>query len=618
MRLRVEELSLAGSNRQLNFQPGLNLISGPIATGKTTSVRLIRMLLGDRIGGLPREVKDHVGAIEGRIVIGEDRYSVVRALVGTPTARVEIAGPGVALRLPAHQPDAEAPYTYGDWLLDRLGLPRLDVPSAPTRPDSPPTPVSINDFMSYCSLTEDQIGNSVFGHTDTFRNIKRRYVFQILYGIYDVRAAGLQEELRALSGRHSELVRVRETLALVLRDTPWENRAELSQAIAEAETAVAIAERAEVTTAVDASPASRVQRLQEEIGRLDTQAGKWRTEIEREAAAAEQLRRLIAQLETQSARLTRAMVADTRLLDFEFVLCPRCGTSLSADRGSSDTCLLCLQVPERSDNHKLLADEQSRLAGQLNETRGLVASHESASAARRVELERLTSRRAELGAELDHETRAFVSDSRERIADQATARTRERERLIRLRDYATLFTRFDAALAEQSEIASRLAALEEEIGRLTSRGSEAEARIHVLEEHLEAIVDRFGVPRYADPPSVRIDRTSFLPVLDGRAFETLSQGMKVLLNVAHLMAHHLTALELNLPLPGFAIIDGVSSSLGREGYDEAVRQRVYEYLIEVSNSHGPDLQMLVTDNDVPRYAHDFVRLELERDNLLVI
>lgn len=618
MRLRVEDISLAGSNRQLTFGPGLNLISGPIATGKTTSLRLVRMLLGERVASLPREVKDHVGAIAGTVLIGDDRFSVVRPLVGTPTARVEIAGPGVALRLPAHQPDAEAPYTYGDWLLDRLGLPRLDVPSAPTRPDSPPTPVSINDFLSYCSLTEDQIGASVFAHTDTFRNIKRKYVFQILYGIYDVRAAALQDELRALSSRQSELQRVRDTLALVLRDTPWENRAELSQAVAEAQLAVDQAESAELATAGDAPSTPRVRSLHEEVGRLDAQAGQWRTEIEREAAAAEQLRRLIAQLETQSARLTRAMVADARLLDFEFVVCPRCGSSLPTDRSSPEECLLCLQIPQRNDSHRLLVDEQSRLAAQLNETRTLVASHEAASAARQAALDRVLLRRNRLGSELDHETKSFVSDSRERIADQASARARADERLTRLRDYLTLFARFDAALAEQSQIEGRVGELEEEIGRLTSRGADAEIRIRALEDHLEQILERFGVPRYADPPSVRIDRTSFLPVLDGRAFETLSQGMKVLINIAHLLAHHLTAIELNLPLPGLGLIDGVSSNLGREGYDEAVRHRVYEYLIEMSREHGEDLQLLVTDNDVPHHAQEFVRLELKRQDLLVI
>jgi hypothetical protein len=182
VRLRVETVDLVGVERQIAFEPGLNVVLGPISTGKSTLLRLCRILLGAAVEDIPPEVRDNVSALTGRVRIDESSYSVVRSLVGTDTAKVEIAGDGQAWRLPALRRDATATTTYGRWLLERLGLPALDVPMAPTRPaESGTTPVSVNDYMLYCHLTQDEIDSSVFGHRDNFKNIKRKYVFEILY-----------------------------------------------------------------------------------------------------------------------------------------------------------------------------------------------------------------------------------------------------------------------------------------------------------------------------------------------------------------------------------------------------------------------------------------------------
>jgi hypothetical protein len=173
MRVRINSLRLTGTDRSVSFRPGLNIITGPITTGKTTLVRLCRVLLGSHIVHLPREVVENSSSVAGEIRLGEHDYSIVRTLSSSPSAPVEIAGDGVALRLPAHRPDSSQ-LSFGRWLLDRLNLPRIDVPSAPTRPESEPTPVSINDYLLYCDLTQSEIDDMVFGHHDPYKNIKRK------------------------------------------------------------------------------------------------------------------------------------------------------------------------------------------------------------------------------------------------------------------------------------------------------------------------------------------------------------------------------------------------------------------------------------------------------------
>jgi len=176
-------LSLVGGGRDIQFSAGLNVVTGPITTGKTTTLRLASVLLGSGIGGFVREVREHVRAISGELLIGDTNYTVARQFVTTTTSRVSIASEGrEAWRLPALE-SIDGSQTYGQWLLEHLGLPILEVPTSPTKPESGRSPLSINDFLSYCELAQDEIDQSVFAHTDQFRNTKRKFVFEVVYGL---------------------------------------------------------------------------------------------------------------------------------------------------------------------------------------------------------------------------------------------------------------------------------------------------------------------------------------------------------------------------------------------------------------------------------------------------
>ena len=150
------------------------------------------------------------------------------------------------------------------------------------------------------------------------------------------------------------------------------------------------------------------------------------------------------------------------------------------------------------------------------------------------------------------------------------------------------------------------------------RGGEAEERIVVLEARFGELLARLNVPRFGANPTARIDRRTLLPVVDGRRFSELNpQGLQVLVNIAHALAHHLTAIDLGIPLPGLLVIDGPTSNIGHEGSDLALIHSIYQQLVEVSAEYGDRLQLIVADNDVPEMARPYVRQELSPTNRLI-
>src|SRR5205823_6088800 len=88
-----------------------------------------------------------------------------------------------------------------------------------------------NDYFLYCDLPQDEIDSAVFGHQHPFKNIKRRYVFEILYGLYSAETAELQERLRDVFIRLRQLQTQSVAVSQFLADTPWENRARLEETL---------------------------------------------------------------------------------------------------------------------------------------------------------------------------------------------------------------------------------------------------------------------------------------------------------------------------------------------------------------------------------------------------
>jgi hypothetical protein len=96
-----------------------------------------------------------------------------------------------------------------------------------------------------------------------------------------------------------------------------------------------------------------------------------------------------------------------------------------------------------------------------------------------------------------------------------------------------------------------------------------------------------------------------------------SGGLKVLANLAYALAHHLTALDFDLPLPGLLLIDGITKNVGRDEYDQARVDAVFATLLSIGAEHGERLQIIVAANDVPAAAEDRVALRLTPDDRLI-
>ncbi|MGW6569263.1 hypothetical protein [Streptomyces sp. NPDC054975] len=620
MRLRIEEITLVGTSRTIRFEPGMNAIVGSMSGGKTATVSCLRALLGADVSVVP-ELRGRT--IAGTVLVGDRRFRIVRPLVTTSNAMVEIAeveGRGEVWRLPASQLQAGYDATFRDWWRDVLQLPRLSVPRAPSDDTSPLVPVTISDYLMYCVLRQKEIDSSVFGTPDNYsKNIKRKYVFEILYGLYDPEAAGMRDRLRAVTTELAALTADANTLERILQTTAFASRAQLEVERQKTERELNHARQTDVDLADRIKlPGPTTVTLREGIAQTEAELARIAGAAEAEAVSVANLRELHGQLIAQSRRLTRALVAERLLNDFEFHTCPRCGSGVP-DRGDEHTCRLCLQTPPTLPAPSSLAAEQDRVIEQVTETEELIARSNNRLAQLQTALATQTQYRADLGEKLDRATSTYITDQADRIRRIAARQAQLEEHLARLDDGLALHDR----LAGQAE---RVAELEREQEDLNSKidatrhsNQAVSARLQKLDDAFEAVLRSFDAPRFDDQPGSYINKKTYLPVVDGRSFADLqSQGVEVLVNVAHVLAHQHVALnDGDIPLPNLLIIDGISSNVGHEGVDLERLRKMYASLLRTATEHVDRLQIIVTDNDSPPIEGIHRSLELSDTDRLV-
>ncbi|MFD7433293.1 hypothetical protein [Streptomyces sp. NPDC059861] len=600
--LLVRRVELVGGGRAVSFKHGLNVVHGNIMTGKTTFVRLLRALLGAVPSALPAET-EHVTDIRAVLGLAGRDWVVNRPLVTTRTAPVDIAEASksddrepLAFRLPA----LGAKASYSRFLMDQLGIPAVEVPQARSKPTEGLTPVTMTDWLGYCVVTGDEIDAQVFGHQHPFRDQKRRWVFELAYGLYDSQVARWVAQLKSVTNQINALDRDEELQGKFLAGTPFSSRdgllrreAELDEMLTgEASQARDIARRS--VTELD------VGRIRAELLEERARARELSEEIRRHQGQLTDLVDLLQQLKSQFSRLTRAVVSDEWLVDFDFVVCPRCGNDVSPTRSKDHSCYLCLQPPRPAVSRDSFLAEQDRISGQIQETESVIALRQQSLESLEAERVAVSRREQELSERLNASTEAFVSDSAVEMQEAAGRRAYLLSEKAKMADYVMLLDRFEQTVSSRQELEEKKAEIETAIEGREFSASDAEENIRALEGKMLEYLLRLNVPRFEDDLTVRINRKTYLPEISGRTFDELSsQGLKTLVNVAHSLSHHTVAIDRGLPLPGFLVLDGLSANAGRRGFDEERIHDMYRLLIDEAQEYSERLQIVAVDNDPP-------------------
>jgi AAA domain len=613
--IRQITLVTSGSRHNYRFRPGINVITGPIGTGKSSLLELIRYAFGGE-AILTNAVQQAVLNVVLEVQLGDDRFLLERE-IDSNIVRTTNATTGEELTYSVRR-SMQYP-RISSFLLAALGLPEARLVRSRTQPSASSSPLSFYDYYAYCYVPQTEIDRSIVRHLDKYREGRRRAAFELLFGLSNEEVLGLEVRAGQLA---QELVDARAAEAAVSRflrssgDATDESlvlqQAEAGSDLNDARLTLQRLRETARTRTLDEEP------LRQQLAAAGARLQELGTREAQLQAEATERTRVVAQLELDLRKLERTRAAAKILNSIEFVQCPRCLQPLQSN--GNELCYVCNQPepPTSAEADTAYQIERRRLVALEEEVKSLVAASRSELELILQERTVATLNATRLQAQIDERTRRYVSPLFEMIA-RTSARIAAAEARLEAIDRARTHW------AKHRELSAQVRSLELQINGVNTDIAEAKARfqsrrqrVGVMSSLFDEIVAFLQPPWYTPP--ARIDERDYLPVINNGDFDALSGGEKTVMNVAY----HLTLLSYALRdgmtnLPYFLILDSPRKNVGFIRDDRSLVQRMYRRFEAFRGVYGDGYQLIIADNDVPTdvTVHFSTRTQLTYDRPLI-
>nr|WP_192749883.1 AAA family ATPase [Actinopolymorpha pittospori] len=615
--MRVDEISLStdADEYTFSFAAPCTVLDGPVGTGKSSLLELIKHALGGNAVLTP-VIRKEVHSVRARLSLNGTSIIVQRAL-GRAGTSVEFRDPrddGFIEQLSIRSRGDQA--SVSDRLLGLLGIPAVEIPRARTRATAASVPLTFNDLYAYVYVEQQDIDRSVVHHTEVFREPKRRAIFELLFGLADPQHLAMETEL----GRVRDGLRHAESRAAAVRTflhtaTDQDEESLRRRRLALGEKAEEAREGLERLRAEISASTSAHQTLRDEVLKAEEDAQE--ASEGAQAAETEVARRehLLAQMRVNLVREDKARIASRRLSPLEFVVCPRCTQALEEGRSSAGVCALCLQPdPLAGMEFETPLDDTDEQIAELDNLLSVAIN----DAERARDVARATNRRlAHLRQALDVATAEAVTPRFNEVELLSATRAQALADLDHIRNVLNFWDELKALDATVSALISERQRLEEALRRSRAKLEARRSVLGDLGDRFNETVVALQVPWAADGS---IDHRTYLPLVNGERFESLAVagGTKTIVTVAYhlaLLGHALA--EQDTLLPQMLILDTPRKNLGVNPSDKAMGTRIYERIRALVDAYQNKVQFIIAENDFLDEADWARSLHFDYDNPLL-
>lgn len=582
------------------FRSDLTVLAGPTGVGKTTLLELIKFGFGGE-ARLADVAVDHIESVSLQIRIGDERLQLSRSLDQAKRKTVRVFDVIDQQRLRDHRADDKQP-SLNTLLLSCLGL-RDDLRAAAGGNSARAgARITFADIFTFLYVPQSQINRDIAYSQDSYREPKRRAVFELLFGLVNADILDLRSKISKLRGEITEAEAKHNTVLQFLRDSGTDSRDHALTAQAQAIEAFATAQEqlAVLRETIDPVLDRETQTLRDLLAEAERRLADSRAaaiDLTRRQAqnSAERIR-----VEKDLARLNRMREAGERLADIEFTMCPRCMQSIKKRKPPSGACRLCLQpdvvaTPTSHDQYEVrqlteqlteMSEQSSLLADQYEVAIQMTAERESLISHLAKMLEERTSHR------ITPRLQAFTD-----ISSQAATAAADQERWEALLRQWDTVNDLDAAvknLRVERETARR--SLEAAVRDLDARRT---GIITKISEEFDATVRALGIPGVV---SASIDDQNYLPVINGKVFSSKNQlagGITTATQIAYWCSLVTVAMrqhDPNIIYPMLLLIDSPRQALNTANQ---LTDAMYARLTTQANAAPGKLQLIIADNELP-------------------
>lgn len=624
-RLVFRHLVLRGPARDytVNFRDGVNVIAGPVLTGKSSVLQLLDYAMGGRRKPEYPEIAKCTELLV-QCEAGGETLTIRRSLQNVSAPATLYAGTIEAMRadavkgvaVAARQTPGQA--SISSEVMQRLGLGEVDVKTAPTQAASDVSTFSVRDllFLVYLDQTRISDGRSAFFEREAFKAIKWRAGVEVVHAVYDEAATQLAKALQDAQAEEQRIARYLDAARQFLDEArvPPAEEVEAQLAALDAERAELLDRQTRLREATEAELGDNlalVRRRAERLAEAATVDARG-AEVDR---TLEQLGRLRVQYDRERAQLEFLSESERLVGSLPVVRCPACLQGVEHRTG--DACYVCGRaVPE--------ATASVSVEARLRATKRRILDLERYLDQLRTTRDGLQRARAELTASIGDLSRAVARVEQTSILPSARV-------LGEVGEALALVDRRRASAEEQRFLRERaqgqgsaLLVVRERVRRLDQQRAALESSSQSGAGVAEALSERFRrvleTIRFPYLQGVRVDPATYRPVVRDAPYGAVSSKGAVSLIVT---AWHLAVLQYALEQPSLfpmlLLLDSPLSHVGRDATDPAFKDQqivaaFYGLLARLHAERAGEFQLIMCDNHAPGVANDLITTTFTRDS----
>ncbi len=612
MKIKFQKLVLLckKSEEVIDFSRQITYFHGQISAGKSSIVRLIDYCLGGDLEKTPALSQEMV-SVQLFAIVGTNTVLFERSINDTTSVQVTwtnkekesstVLAPLSAKQSPIWKNDI---YNLSDLIFDLANITPIKVRRSKLDTDSPLVRLSFRDLMWYCYLEQDNLDSSFYNLTDTFKSLKSRDVMRFVTGLYTEKMNELEISLDELrSNRAVKLESIRQIRSF-LQDFGYSSEGDVSEEIFEVENNLSQAQQ-ELSKIRDghAFKTHFADTLREKLRGIGQNIANEQNALQDLENRISEQEALKSELLSAKFKLSRSTASSSLLAGVKFDVCPACGLELHK-HPNPESCYVCGQETQVNEEEPLAQADVMRkdLNSRIEDLSESIKRHGTAQKRQIKIIAQLRQQKNDLDIELSNELinydSIYLANSREaeRLTATLVERKRNLEKISKMPEAVSRMEKEAGDLLTQAEQTRK--AIEDEKKKLT----DASNRIRDIElAYLEAL-NKTGVPGIEDDDRILIDPKNWIPKIlppDGDLYDFYnagSGGKKTLLNVCYALAIHKIAMEHNLPLPTFLMIDTPMKNIG-EDVNKDIFNAFYQYLYQLADGSLSETQIIMIDKE---------------------
>lgn len=629
----ISKLILKGISKDYSyeFSSGLNIISGPISTGKTSLVEFIDYCLGSNYHPEHIEIQRKVRAVFLEVVFQNKTYVIERFLFSTKNKAYiheclynDINEKHEAIEVYAKQTPGEE--SISTFILKKYGLLNIFLKEAPTQKSSGMDMMSFRDIMWFCFLKNERLDNKDLLFEKTYmKKIKLLQVFEVIFHIHGNELSQLSNKIRLTEKKLREVNSEIKAITNFLKERKVKKREDLEEIIEKF--------------------SKEEQRLESELNEISKILGGSSSETinlrKRLDELNKKLQQIVFQKRNKELLLKRLLLLrgqyseDIKKMEFlqesrvifnplNLVKCPICLSKLDLDpKNLGENCSLCGNHIESEPIEAFDVKKEIRtIKTKYNDLNNYISDLEEELLNLNKQKNALESEEIQRQQQLDTAMKEFVSpyiSKRDKIVKDLTT---AQQSILATKSQLSLIAGIDKKIAEKNKIESDINTLEVELEAERAKIKNRNQIIKKIQAQFEKLLIAFNFPKLHSP-NIKNDLTPFVRNLEYKNIG--SSGALTLISISWFLSIFEVAMEIGTH-PGFVIIDSPQKNIGKidsengsevdtqEGdsdFDDVhIVEGMYRHFIEMSENTGR--QWIIIDNSPPKIAEKFVKYRFTR------